>query len=275
MKKIKKLMSTTLVTMILSTSFSYANFNEKVKFTDIQNMKLLIYNQKNIDINDIFSIEMKKINEESEFFKSDIRYPNLNIKKKYINDKENNTIVIDNINKDIYKYITNFNDRIKAESEEYKKQYQEIFSKLKEQYVKYQYESYSDYQVTYNKNNLISIPMKLYEFTGGAHGMSYLKSFNYDLVSGKEVKLKDMFKDDLDYKTIVNNYIKTEIEKNKDIYFTGEEGFKGISDNQDFYIDKDGIVVYFGLYEIAPYYVGIPKFKMTWNEFEKYLNYNK
>ena len=39
-------------------------------------------------------------------------------------------------------------------------------------------------------------------------------------------------------------------------------------------IDDDGIVIYFGLYEIAPYYIGIPKFKMKFNRFSKYLNYN-
>ena len=39
-------------------------------------------------------------------------------------------------------------------------------------------------------------------------------------------------------------------------------------------IDEDGIVIYFGLYEIAPYYIGIPKFKLKFDEFNKYLNYN-
>jgi hypothetical protein len=80
-----------------------------------------------------------------------------------------------------------------------------------------------------------------------------------------------MFKDDVNYKKVVNSLIKQEIEKKQDIYFSGDEGFKGIKDNQEFYIDDDGIVVYFQLYDIAPYYVGIPKFKMTWNEFDKYF----
>lgn len=266
MKKIKKIISAILAIAILSTSFSYANFDEKSNFISKEKYKY---------INDIFTIQMKKITEETEFFKADIRYPNLDINKKYITNKDDNVKFIDSINKDICKYITNFNNNIKEDSKEYKKQYEDIFSKLKGKYAKYQYESYSDYQVTYNKNNLISIPIKLYEFSGGAHGMSYLKSFNYDLDSKKEIKLKDMFKVDVDYKTIVNDYIKIEIEKNKDIYFAGEDGFESISDNQDFYIDKDGIVVYFGIYEIAPYYVGIPKFKITWSELGKYLNYKK
>ena len=64
-----------------------------------------------------------------------------------------------------------------------------------------------------------------------------------------------MFKPGVDYKEIVNNFITEEINNNPEIYFKGDEGFKRISENQSFYIDEDGIVIYFGLYEIAPYYV--------------------
>ena len=73
---------------------------------------------------------------------------------------------------------------------------------------------------------------------------------------------------------IVNNFIKEDINNKPENYFKGDEGFKGISENQPFYIDEDGIVIYFGLYEIAPYYIGIPKFKLKFDEFNKYLNYN-
>ena len=34
-----------------------------------------------------------------------------------------------------------------------------------------------------------------------------------------------------------------------------------------YHIEKDGLVVYFQRYDIAPYYVGIPKFKIPWNQF--------
>ncbi|WP_122638857.1 RsiV family protein [Romboutsia sp. Marseille-P6047] len=81
-----------------------------------------------------------------------------------------------------------------------------------------------------------------------------------------------MFKKDVDYKKVINDYINSEINKNKELYFTGKEGFNGISDNQDFYIEDDGIVIYFQVYDIAPYYVGIPKFKIDNNQFKKYLN---
>lgn len=275
MRKTKPIACLSLITILLSTSFSYANFNKKTIDHKADCIELPLFKSKHSSINNIFTIEMKKIDENKEFFKSDIHYPNLKIKNKYLDDENSNIEFIEDINKQMFNYINDFKNRIEEESKEYEKQYKTIFSKAKDQYVKYQYEAYSDYQVTYNKNNLISIPIKLYEFTGGAHGMSYLKSFNYDLENKKELKLKDLFKENVNYKEIVNKFINDEISKNKDIYFTGDEGFKSISDNQSFYIDNDGIVIYFGLYEIAPYYVGIPKFKLTWDEFGKYLKYNK
>ena len=136
------------------------------------------------------------------------------------------------------------------------------------------YELVNEYTITYNHNYFISLYTDTYEFTGGAHGMTYLDTYNYNLLTGDKLTLKDMFKPGVDYKEIVNNFITEEINNNPEIYFKGDEGFKRISENQSFYIDEDGIVIYFGLYEIAPYYVGIPKFKLKFDEFNKYLNYN-
>lgn len=271
MKNPKYIVSMTLIATLLSTPASFANFDKEDNIISAENRSLSFYKKKQVCINDSFTIEMKKIDENSEFFKANIAYPLLKIKDKYINKDGYNDEIIENINKEVSTYILKYRDKIKTESEEYKKQYQDILSKSGEEYIKYQYEVDADYQVTYNKENLISIPIKTYDFTGGAHGMSHIKSYNYDLLSGRELKLKDMFKCDVNYKKVVDSFIKKEIEEKQDIYFNGEEGFKGINDKQEFYIDDDGIVIYFQLYEIAPYYVGIPKFKMIWKEFDKYL----
>lgn len=255
MKLIKRIMAFLIISMFLTSTFTFAND----KYS------------KDISMNDTFIIATENIDEESEFFKSNISYPILKIKNTYINKEGYNKEIIENINKQISTDILNFKERIKNESEKYKKQYEELYSKQNNDYVKYQYEAYSNYKVAYNKNNYLSIPIKTYEFTGGAHGMTYLKSYNYDLLTGKEFKLKDMFKKDVDYKKIANDFINAQISKNPNMYFEGKDGFKGISDNQEFYIDEDGVVIYFQLYDIAPYYVGIPEFKMTWSEFGKYF----
>ena len=213
----------------------------------------------------------------NDFFKYNITYPVLKLYDKSVyNDIYDKHIII-NINNEIYEDVMEFKNSVKKQAIAYKKLYKlytEKLSKSEEDYVKYQYEVYINNEVTYDKNNIISIVMTKYEFTGGAHGMTYLDAYNYNLLTGDRLILKDMFKQGVNYEEIVNNFIMEEINNNPEIYLKGDDAFKGISENQDFYIDEDGIVIYFGLYEIAPYYVGIPKFKLKFDEFNKYLIYN-
>ncbi len=203
----------------------------------------------------------------SEFFKYNMTYPVLKLYDKYVYHDMYDRQIIININNEICEDVMEFKNSVK-------KQATEKISKTDEDYFKYQYEVYVNNEVTYDKDNIISIVMTKYEFTGGAHGMTYLDDYNYNLLTGDRLILKDMFKSGVNYDEIINNFIASEINNNPEIYFKGDEGFKGISENQPFYIDEDGIVIYFGLYEIAPYYVGIPKFKLKFDEFSQYLNYN-
>lgn len=214
------------------------------------------------------------IRKRSEFFKYDITYPVLKLYDKYAYHDMYDKQIIININNQICEDIMTFKNDVKKQAIAYKKLYTEKLSDSDEDYVKYQYEVYINNEVTYDKNNIISIVITKYEFTGGAHGMTYLDSYNYNLLTGEKLTLKDMFKPDIDYKEIVNNFIQKEINSNPEIYFKGDEAFKGISEDQPFYIEDDGIIIYFGLYEIAPYYVGIPKFKLRFDEFNQYLIFN-
>ncbi|MEW9080084.1 DUF3298 and DUF4163 domain-containing protein [Terrisporobacter glycolicus] len=259
MTNLKRISFLVLIIMFFSTSISAG-----------QEYFPLISRKDRDEINYLYNIQLKKIEEESEFFEAHLDYPYFQIKEKYEDKKKENIKSINKINNAIYNYIVSFKDNIKKQSEEYKKEYE--ISNKESSLPKFIYEAYSQYDMIYNKNNLVSIPILTYEFTGGAHGMSVLKSFNYNLKSGEELKLKNIFKDNVNYKSIINTYIKKEIKKNKDLYFTGKEGFKGIDENQGFYLENDKLVIYFQLYEIAPYYVGIPKFKIPINEIEGKLN---
>ena len=184
----------------------------------------------------------------SEFFKYNITYPVLKLYDKYVYHDMYDREIIININNEICEDVMEFKNSVKKQAIAYKKLYTEKLSKSDEDYVKYQYEVYINNEVTYDRNN--------------------------NLLTGDRLTLKDMFKPGVDYEEIVNNFIKEEINNKPENYFKGDEGFKGISGNQPFYIDEDGIVIYFGLYEIAPYYICIPKFKLKFDEFNKYFNYN-
>ena len=210
---------------------------------------------------------------ESEYFKYNLTYPVLILYLKCIYHSKFKQDIIDEINYEIYKDVIGFKNDIKKQAIEYKKLYENELSKQYDKPLKYQYQAYVTYEVHYDKNNIISIILTKYQFTGGAHGMTFLDAYHYNLLTGEKLKLEDMFKPGINYKKIVNDFIYSEIKKEPDIYFKGEDGFKGISDNQQFYIDEEGIVIYFGLYEIAPYSIGIPKFRLKSDEFKDSLKF--
>lgn len=218
-------------------------------------------------------ISKVNISRDSEFFIYDINYPIIKLKKEYICQEKFDLYVINEINNKIYKDVLDFKNNTKLEAKEYKKLYNTKISKECKECVKYKYEVYINYKATYDRNRIISIPMTKYKFNGGAHGMTYLESYNYDLLIGEMLKFKELFREGVNYKKLINDFIREEIMKEPEKYFKDDYGFKGISEDQSFYIDEDGIVIYFPLYEISPYYVGIPKFKLKFKDYKKYLKY--
>ena len=82
-------------------------------------------------------------------------------------------------------------------------------------------------------------------------------------VEESEIELESSFQDDLEADSLDVVELVMAIEDEFDIE---------IPDAQSFYITDDGIVIYFGLDEIAPSQFGIPKFKMSFSKFAPYIN---
>jgi len=108
----------------------------------------------------------------------------------------------------------------------------------------------------------LSIIIRYYNYSGGAHGYYEDIAYNIDIKSGKFLRLSDLFLEQSNYKEIINKEIESQIKtlemenvENKGIY-----QFKSISDNQKYYFSGNDIVIYFDLYDIAPYAAGIPEF---------------
>jgi hypothetical protein len=131
----------------------------------------------------------------------------------------------------------------------------------------------SVYKIPYNTKNFVSLVVDYYQYTGGAHGLTTRNTYNYDFNQGKRLRLFELFKEGYDYQTKINDVIKQQIAKNPSEYFQDENGFKGIKNKQDFYIDNDGIVIVFQLYDIAPYVSGIKEFHIPFSVVQDGLLY--
>ncbi|GAB6182008.1 hypothetical protein JCM14036_33270 [Desulfotomaculum defluvii] len=136
---------------------------------------------------------------------------------------------------------------------------------------------YTKYQTIPTKDVLALIILSS-DYTGGAHGSNYRQFFNIDVKNGKLITLKELFKDNVDYKQIINpevaKQIKASEESGERFFFQGDLAFKTISDTQPFYIKGDYLVVCFDQYEIAPYASGFPEFEIPLSQLKPYMDDN-
>lgn len=117
------------------------------------------------------------------------------------------------------------------------------------------------YEIKTNERGVLSLLITNYAYIPKhAHGMTINKSLNFDINTGKNYELKELFKENSDYVKILSEYIAMQI-KERDIPLLGE--FKGIRPDQDYYIADKSLVIYFQLYEIAPYAWGFQYFPIS------------
>ena len=194
-------------------------------------------------------IGVKTLKETTPYLKSELNIPVVRL-------SEGNKIQ-ESINKTLFDDAINFKAQV---GEEARKSYEKLVSAGIEVRP---FEVLTQYTI-HNLVDILSLRVTYYQYSGGAHGISSVVPYNYDLNTGKRLMLKDLFKEGYDFKTPINNIINSEFNKNPENYF--QNAFKGIGDNQDFYIGKEGLVIYFQNYDIAPFAAGNPEFIIPYKD---------
>ena len=104
--------------------------------------------------------------------------------------------------------------------------------------TRYLYYISSEYNVFFNSNYIFSISLDLCQLVG-IYNINYIKSYNYDISLEKEIKLTDLFKNNINYKKFINNLIKKENNIDIEIY-----------DEISFCFSNKELIIYFSSYEI-------------------------
>ena len=116
-----------------------------------------------------------------------------------------------------------------------------------------------------------------FSFTGGVHPNSACISANYDLVTGKFLKLEDVLIDKVAADSLCRMILDKLEEMSEECYLyddyirTVDERFGTLFDptwesTNDWYLSREGLVVYFSPYEIAPYAAGTIEVAFTYEE---------
>lgn len=124
------------------------------------------------------------------------------------------------------------------------------------------YEIIYDYSITYNSNNVISLYSDQYIFSGGAHGLTTRNSQNWNMQCGKQIALKDLFKNQPYFIINILEAINSQIETDPSSYFENYCNLvlNTFNPKQYFITSDSNIGIYFQQYDIAPYSSGIPVF---------------
>ena len=198
----------------------------------------------------------------NEYFYYDLKYPVFyNVKNGYFQVSES---ILKNLNNTISSSIYDFKQGIFEEEQQINTQNPDGSK------TKVNYSVYSNYDLTFNKNHVVSFVISLSAFEGNNPQYNDLYNYNIDLLTGNQLLLKDIFRPNVDYLKLVSDFVNFKINQNPTFYYPDVS--VDIPEDQSFYLTDQGIVIYFGLDEISPAANDIPKFLMEFSNFESYIN---
>ncbi|MFA7216708.1 MAG: DUF3298 and DUF4163 domain-containing protein [Candidatus Paceibacterota bacterium] len=138
-------------------------------------------------------------------------------------------------------------------------------------YKKYSY--FVDTKIA-TSSNTVSYILQIYNYTGGAHGITNTVTFTYDN-EDKLVRLDDVFNTP-DYLNVISEkaykYFVKKLGENGDSV-TIKDGTRALVQNYySWYLDGGNIVFIFNQYAIGPYALGIQEFSLAKSEVPDILN---
>lgn len=131
------------------------------------------------------------------------------------------------------------------------------------------YEVFGTYEVTVNKNDILSILFSMYTYVKeAAHGVTAYSSLTVNTKTGAVYSFNDLFNPKMNYIPIINQIAKQYI-KDNNIQLINE--YKGVTPNQQYYLTEKELVLYYQPYEYTPGYYGIFKIEIPYNKIKNLI----
>jgi hypothetical protein len=110
---------------------------------------------------------------------------------------------------------------------------------------------------------LVSIRFnKEYSFAGNAHPSHDIEVYNYDLTSGKKIKLDSLFKPNSDYLKVIADFCKAQLAKhakNQKTVWSANGLAPTLANYDNWNIEPDGLIITFDEYQVTAYVEGQPE----------------
>ncbi|MFL1012450.1 DUF3298 and DUF4163 domain-containing protein [Flavisericum labens] len=189
-----------------------------------------------------------------------------------------NKIIADQINGEISKSISkalsigepnsNISKSIKESIDNFNSEYEQFINDFPETEIPW--EAQIDGEVVYQSPEIISIAITSYVNTGGAHGISNISFLNFNAENGQKLTNEQLITDISAFKILAKPYFDKSIAEKDNAVFDA----KDYQLPANIAYTKDGLVLLYNTYEIAPYSTGIIEFKIPFEKAESYLVFN-
>lgn len=135
----------------------------------------------------------------------------------------------------------------------------------------YHYEMHSHIRFLYADRNLISLQTAVYEYTGGAHGMSAVSGFVFERASGKQITGLDWLNDsDPEFvKAVRTKLISEPSTLTEDSFYDYDK--LGFDPECRWAITEKGILFVWAQYQLGPYSTGMPEVLFSFEEIRPYI----
>jgi hypothetical protein len=176
--------------------------------------------------------------------------------------------VLEIINSELRNFITESVSETKIEFDELSKEMDEIGSSAELQYL-----SEVKIENEFDRLPFINITFEIYYYSGGAHGITAIKTFVFDARTGEQMSLQNIFTGEyLKTLSLLSREVLKAKDPNSDIYSFAEEGTTPEPDNfSAFTLESDGMHVVFGDYQVGPYVIGHPEIVISYDKLEGVL----
>lgn len=204
-----------------------------------------------------------------QFEKDCIKYY-INIPKIYYKENQDTDYIenemIESINQLIFEDIMTFMDVV-----------EDSYNTNDEEYI--HINSLTEFQVGYVSKDIISLAIEFSQLCGFSD-ISYLKGYNYDFKLRREIKLKDLFKENVDYIKILRKYILIQIKELFTEMQVYEDSNLSLIDEDHIFIDEESIFYFTYEYLVLPFssceineeILNLIEFKIPFNKIYNYLS---
>lgn len=153
--------------------------------------------------------------------------------------------------------------------------YEELNNKFPEESMPWEASIHGS--IVFENKDILTIKLESYIFTGGAHGYGTNRFLNFEKKNGNELDLKDLFKNEDDFKLLAESIFKEQenIPTNAEINSTGfmfETEVFSLPDNIGY--TENGLQLFYEPYEIASFADGPIIVTIPYNEANKHLNFS-